>query len=1245
MNDCTKTCWPTSAGDYNSSYVGNLVIQENDNYTRAAAPPTAVPPDQKGTSADNQGTEAVSGGPGESTCPGLPVYSVNTSYLNLAVEDTDFAWQSFGHSLALRRVWNEPNGGAGMFGNGWTFAYESTLRTSGNANSGTALITLGSGQIFTYNVTGSQGQGSGTLTVNHAYSSGAIKPVLTGYLSEASGTGYYTYFDKNSKLTSRYDYVSTNATSGEKVYRLSTITDRNGNALTMTYDASGRLSKLTDASNRMTTFGYDANNRCTLLSTFNGKSATFEYDASGNLVRNVDLAGTVITYAYDANKLITSMTAAGKTTGFTWFDLYGEKHVGSLTDANGKITKYEFVAAGGTKITEPGGGIRTYSNSGGLTTSVTDPLNNRISTAFTSAALPSSTTDALGRVTRYEYDASGNITKLTDPAGKITTFTYDANWNLTKRTDSLGNSWTYTYDTKNNLIGITSPLGLKATVTVDSKGLATKLTGPDGSYATSAYDSNGNSITIANQLGKTTTFGFDGFGLELTSVKDPKGNTTAFSYDPNRLLTSMTLPDNSTTRYSYACNALTSSTDGGGNTTTLQRDNLLKVTKVTNPLGKVSTFAYNSDGFKTAATDPLGRSTAFGYDAAHDMTSITDPLGQTILFSYNPDGSLASITNERGKTTTMSYDTRGLLAAITDPLGTVTTTPGYDALGRITSVTNGRGHSVATVYDTDGRITEKKYDTTTVATYSWNTASQLSAVTDSSGVKTFTRNAAGQITTVTYPDGLILSLTYDNTGNVSTIGYPGGLTVNYSYDALNRTSGVTFGSNAITLGYSAAGNLTTETRSNGVTSSYGYDAASQFTSLSHKKGATVIADLTYTRNDAGLPTNTSGSVPLAATTAIPTGTGTYNNADGVLTWNGDTYSHDADGNLTAISGSKTFSAVYDNQNRPTSITNGTTTTAYQYDGLGNRVKAQTATTTRTFHHDPWGRLLFETDSNGTVTANYIYAGNRLAASGTSSGGFVFYLQDKTGNTLALTDASGTIVGAYAYSPYGAVVNKSGTATTPFTYVGAYGVMDEGSNLYFMENRYYDADTGRFIQRDPIGFAGGQTNLYAYVGGNPVTKIDSKGLREDTDYEVAPEDRYKKLEFELPDETPGRKPNCRPIEKLDNKWMLEKAHGFKQTLSSMEKDSYWSKIFAADIPYLHDQHNNDLFEFRGHIMTGSDLNYYLTGYLTALSNGSPDRIKELTFGYKVIKYGVFPTKNTMWAIDTGYQEGIFDKSKK
>ena len=1060
---------------------------------------------QKGTQSDTPNTAFDKGGPGCSceSCPsGLPSYSVNSSYLTLAVEDTDFAWRSYGHSVALRRVWNMPASPSsklvsGMFGNGWTFAYESNLRASGSVSgdTGSVKIRLGSGQDYSYRVSSSQGQGSGTLTVNHSYRFGDVKPVLTGYLSESSGTGYYLYKDQARKLTSRYDYASTDAANGEKVYRLSSIVDRNGNMLALSYDTSGRLSKLTDASLRETAFSYDSNNRVSAIQVFNGKMSTFDYDVAGNLSRNVDLAGNVIKYGYDTNNVMTTMAAEDKTTRFTYFlDSTNNLHVSTVTDAMGQITRYEGIATGGTKVTEPGGGWRIYSQSGGLTTSVTNALNQTASTSFDAQSLPISSTDGNGRITRYEYDASGNVTKVTDPTGKSTILVYDVESNLTTTTDPLGSKFSFAYDAKSNLTGMTSPLGRTSSFTLDAKGLVTKITRADGSSTTASYDGHGNLTAGTNPLGKLSRYSYDVYGLELSSATDPRGNTMGFSYDGNRLVTSVSYPDGTSSKSTYACNASTSSADSAGNVTTYERDALLHATKITDPLARSARFAYNADGLLTGATDPLGTVTQLGYDAARRLSSITNPLGKTILFGRNADGSPSSITGETGQVTRFAYDSRGLLASVTDPLGKITTARSYDDLGRISSVTNARGKTLSISYDQDGRIIGKNYDGTSAASYSWNLMSQLASVSDTSGVKTFTRNAGGQVVAIGYPGGQTLSISYDDAGNPSSLTYPGGLVVTYSYDSRNRTSGVGFGGNSLTLTYNSAGRLASETRSNGVLSAYRYDAAGQLVGLSHKKGGTAIVDLTYTRNAAGLITAESGTLPLSSAVTSSTETGTYGAADGVVAWSGSTYAYDADGNLTGVSGARTFSAAYDNENRPTSVTSASATTVYKYDGLGNRVQAQSGSATRNFHHDPWGRLLFETNASGTVTANYIYAGGRLVASGTSAGGYYFYHHDKTGNTLALTDSGGTVAAAFAYSPYGAILNKTGSATTPFTFVGAYGVMSEGNDLYFMKNRYFDAGTGRFIQRDPIGFAGGQSNLYAYVGGNPVNRVDPQGKK-------------------------------------------------------------------------------------------------------------------------------------------------------
>jgi RHS repeat-associated protein len=55
-------------------------------------------------------------------------------------------------------------------------------------------------------------------------------------------------------------------------------------------------------------------------------------------------------------------------------------------------------------------------------------------------------------------------------------------------------------------------------------------------------------------------------------------------------------------------------------------------------------------------------------------------------------------------------------------------------------------------------------------------------------------------------------------------------------------------------------------------------------------------------------------------------------------------------------------------------------------------------------------------------------------------------------------------------------------------------MDEGNGLLFMRARYYDTSTGRFLNHDPIGFKGGDWNLYAYVSENPLSEIDPSGLK-------------------------------------------------------------------------------------------------------------------------------------------------------
>jgi RHS repeat-associated protein len=132
------------------------------------------------------------------------------------------------------------------------------------------------------------------------------------------------------------------------------------------------------------------------------------------------------------------------------------------------------------------------------------------------------------------------------------------------------------------------------------------------------------------------------------------------------------------------------------------------------------------------------------------------------------------------------------------------------------------------------------------------------------------------------------------------------------------------------------------------------------------------------------------------------------------------------------------------------------------------------------------------DENNDLIAFYVYDGVGLVAKVTPTNDYYYYHYDGLGSTVAITDSTAQIVNAYAYSPYG-LLGAQETITNPFTYVGQYGVMAESHGLYFMRARYYDPEVGRFINKDPIGYAGGM-NLYGYVGGNPINWVDFLGLK-------------------------------------------------------------------------------------------------------------------------------------------------------
>jgi RHS repeat-associated protein len=236
-----------------------------------------------------------------------------------------------------------------------------------------------------------------------------------------------------------------------------------------------------------------------------------------------------------------------------------------------------------------------------------------------------------------------------------------------------------------------------------------------------------------------------------------------------------------------------------------------------------------------------------------------------------------------------------------------------------------------------------------------------------------------------------------------------------------------------------------------------------------KARVVYVASGTWART--GLPTALASATYNAANqqTAFGGVTQTFD-LNGNLTGDGTlTYTWDARNRLASLSGGATASFQYDSLGRRTSKTINNTQTGFLYDGL-NPVQELDGTT-------PIANLLTALDIDENLT--------RTDTTVTRS-----YLADALGSIVALTDSSGAVQAGYTYEPFGTTGSTGTPAGNTFDYTGR---ESDGTGLKFFRARYYHPTLQRFASEDPIRFHGGDTNLYAYVGSNPIGFVDPFGL--------------------------------------------------------------------------------------------------------------------------------------------------------
>lgn len=1074
----------------------------------------------------------------------LPEYRVNTASLNLHLEGTLFHMPTLAAAVRFRLNYtSQPvEDGAseiGPFGKNWRCSYESVLGSFGKE---VRLLTGGgNAQVFAT----PDGQDLSTLPPGPIVLAGPAgsQDELT-WLGAAQG---FKLLARATRTTYRY---ATSGGPGNALWFLTRVEDRNGNALVLNVTPNatgGRLNTVTDPAGRQIQFTYNTDGRCTRLDTPDGRAIIFSYDSQQNLAGITDMAGYHASYVYDELGFLKRMNTEGRITRFAWAkrpgyedeasaqDNAGDKIVSSVTTSTGGVIKYELLTDGGVKRTDARGTSMVFNSEDGRTTSIQGGKGARSKVAFNEQKLPSRFTDEQGQVTDIQYDAKGRPVEIEDALGNTTTFTYDARGNLLSRTDPLGKTWQFTYDANDNLATTRTPLNHVTTHQYHANGRLWKTMDPRGGTTENLYNAAGDLTSQTDAAGNTATYTYDGVG-RCTGMTDRAGRGKTLLYDNNDRITQLTYGGGQERQFLYDAFGQTAFTDEMGATTSIQRNDFGYITRLTDPMGHLTLTDYNPENLPERITDPLGRVTTTAYDADGRPVQITDPLGRKTVREYNAQGGLVKLTDARKAATSFEYDDNDRLVGITDPLGKKVTHE-RDALGRVTTTTNARGEKIRVTYDDDGRITQKETRAATagaafvtVATSTFDANNNLVSRTDPAGTTTWAYDAANRATSATWQGGTSAHFTYTATGQPATLTYPGGMVVTYLYDTYNRqkvpspfrsgeevigaqepgsnVTGVSISLNGETVNiifqYDAAGRLLEVDRNvlpagpGSIHTTHTYDPLGRPTRIKHDLPAGTAFDWQLNYDAVGnvvAETHEGGfnTPPLLPAPA----TFTYDLGGRIKTRSGAAHTYDADGNLTSVAGGA-FTALYSAENKPVSITRAGATTTHLYDGSGMRARRQEGAAIINYHYGPGGRLLFTTDGTGAVQACYVWGDRGLlcAVKGASlSTGLRHYLTGRLMSVTGLTDAAGVMLATYAYDPLGGcartVAQPGFVDDNPFTFVGGLGVLDEGDGLYYMRQRFYDADTGRFLQKDPAGFEGG-INLYAYAAGNPVNSVDPAG---------------------------------------------------------------------------------------------------------------------------------------------------------
>ena len=563
-------------------------------------------------------------------------------------------------------------------------------------------------------------------------------------------------------------------------------------------------------------------------------------------------------------------------------------------------------------------------------------------------------------------------------------------------------------------------------------------------------------------------------------------------------------------------------------------------------------------GYLALVRDPLGREVHLVNDAIGRTLQQTLPDGRTLQFAYDPNNNVTAVTPPERPAHGFTYDLADRLTAYQPPAvpgsaapQTYTHNLDNDLVGRtdadgqavavaflpgspLRSSITAPGESRSFAYDAAARPTQLASDSGVTLAFDW-LGSRLLAQTWSGPV-------AGRVTRRydRTPQGISnfwlagLTLTVDNTD------YP----TDYAYDLDGLLTGASAGGQTLTLARNAQNGVLIGTSVSLLTDSWTYNPFAEPTAyIAQVNGAAVfdtsllrdklsritqkteatngqmhtelygydlagrLASVTRDGNLLVSYTYDGNSNRLSATTENGTVHGTVDAQDRLTAYGSETFVYNATGQLTGRTNTDTNETtlyhydVYGNL-KHVLLPNGTNLD-YVVDGLNRRLgkKANGQLIQGWLYANPLAPIA-ELDGQGHLVSRFVYADRRNVPSLMIRGGKTYRLiADHLGSPrLVINVQTGEIVQRMDYDVWGKVTLDTNPGFQPFGFAG--GLYDRDTGLVRFGARDYDPTIGRWIAKDPKGFMGNETNLYSYVGADPINYIDCSGkIKEKVDGEV------------------------------------------------------------------------------------------------------------------------------------------------